>query len=285
MSGPKNLGSSDTTELVRRRRWEFPFASMCRNKSLVWELSKRDVLGRYRGASFGLAWSVISPFLMLGVYAYAFGEVMQGRWPRASGGGHPYAIILFVGLIIHGFVAECLSRAPTLIVSNPNFVKRVVFPLDVLPWPMVLSALFHSCLNICVLAILILVVEGHLYATMLLLPFILLPLVVTTLGVSWFLAAFGVYFRDINQIMPVVVTALLFLSSAIVPVSTLTPKLQVFFRLNPLTFFIDQTRVVVLIGHAPDWWGLAAACVGGLLTAWIGHAWFMATQRGFADVL
>ncbi len=285
MSLAHEPGSSDTTELLRRRRWESPFASMIRHRSLVWELSKREVLGRYRGASFGLAWSVISPFMMLGVYAYAFGELMRSRWPHESGGDYPYAVILFTGLIIHGFFAECLMRAPTLIVSNPNFVKRVVFPLDTLPWPMVLSALFHACVNICVLAVLMLVVKGHLHATMLFLPFVLLPLVLVTLGASWFLAAFGVYFRDISQVMPVVATALLFLSSAIIPVSTLTPDLQTFFHLNPLTFFIDQTRAVVLVGQPPDWRLLAVACLGGAAAAWLGHAWFLATQRGFADVL
>lgn len=285
MSLPQVQGQNDTTELLRRRRWEAPFASLARHRSLVWELSKREVLGRYRGASFGLAWSVISPFLMLGVYAFAFGELMKSRWPHESGGEHPYAVILFTGLIIHGFFAECLQRASSLIVSNPNFVKRVVFPLDILPWPMVLSALFHTCVNICVLAILMLFVEGHLHATMLFLPLVLLPLVLLTLGVSWFLASLGVYLRDITQIMPVVATALLFLSSAIVPVSTLTPGLQTFFHLNPLTFFIDQARTVALMGEAPDWGALIIATAGGLLAAWLGHAWFMATQRGFADVL
>jgi lipopolysaccharide transport system permease protein len=256
-----------------------------RSRSLVWELTKREVLGRYRGASFGLAWSVISPFLMLGVYAFAFGQLMKSRWPHEAGGEHPYAVILFSGLIIHGFFAECISRASTLIVANPNFVKRVVFPLDILPWPMVLSALFHTCVNICVLALLMLVVEGRLHPTMLFLPLVLLPLVLMALGVSWFLAALGVYVRDIAQVMPVVATALLFLSSAIIPVSTLTPDFQTLFYLNPLTFFIDQARAVALIGQAPDWGALLLACAGGLLTAWLGHAWFTATQRGFADVL
>ena len=285
MTLAQDQGSNSTTELLQKRRWESPFASLMRSRSLVWELSKREVLGRYRGASFGLAWSVISPFLMLGVYAFAFGQLMKSRWPHETGGDHPYAVILFTGLIIHGFFAECLTRASTLIIANPNFVKRVVFPLDILPWPMVLSALFHTCVNLCVLSALMLVVETRLHATMLLLPLVLLPLVLMTLGVSWFLAALGVYFRDITQVMPVVATALLFLSSAIIPVSTLTPDFQTLFYLNPLTFFIDQTRAVVLIGQAPDWSSLILACAGGLLVAWLGHAWFMATQRGFADVL
>ncbi len=278
-------GRSDVTDLQRRRRWESPLLSLLRHRSLVWELTKREVLGRYRGASFGLAWSVISPFLMLGVYAFAFGEVMKSRWPHDVGGEHPYAVILFVGLIVHGFFAECLIRATTLIVANPNFVKRVVFPLDILPWPMVLSALFHTCVNICVLAILMLVVEHQLAITLLFLPLVLLPLVLLTLGLSWILASLGVYFRDITQVMPVVATALLFLSSAIVPISILPSGLQTLFHLNPLTFFIDQARAVALVGQQPDWILLLLSAVCGGVIAWLGHAWFMATQRGFADVL
>ena len=267
------------------RRREGPFGALVRHRSLTWELSKREVLGRYRGASFGLAWSVISPFMMLGVYAFAFGSVLKSRWPHEAGGDHPYAVILFVGLIVHGFFAECLNRAPNLIVANPNFVKRVVFPLDILPWPMMLSALFHAFTNFLVLVLLMLVLEHRLPLSILLLPAVLAPLVLLTLGLSWMLASLGVYFRDISQVMPVVATALLFLSSAIVPVSILPPPLQTLFHLNPLTFFIDQARLVALAGRMPDWSTLAMATVAGALVAWCGHAWFVSTRKGFADVL
>jgi lipopolysaccharide transport system permease protein len=129
------------------------------------------------------------------------------------------------------------------------------------------------------------VLEHQLHPTLLLLPLVLVPLLLFTAGVSWLLASLGVYFRDINQVMPVIVTAMLFLSSAIVPVSILSPRMQTLFYLNPLTFFIDQARVVVLAGEWPNWMALAIATLGGLLVAWLGHAWFMATRRGFADVL
>lgn len=262
-----------------------PFTVLTRHRSLVWELSKREVLGRYRGASFGLAWSVISPFLMLGVYAFAFGSVLKSRWPHESGGAHPYALILFVGLIIHGFFAECLMRSPLLVVGNPNFVKKVVFPLELLPWPMLFSALFHAMMNLVVLALLMLFMEHQLPMTMFLVPLVFVPFALITLGLSWILASLGVYLRDIGQVMPVVVTALLFLSSAIVPISILPPKLQILFKLNPLTFFIDEARHAALLGRAPDWTALGLATVAGLVMSWIGHAWFRATQKGFADVL
>lgn len=285
MSPMPRQGRSDATVLQDRRRWESPFASLLRNGSLVWELSKREVLGRYRGASFGLAWSVISPFMMLCIYAFAFGTIMKSRWPHEAGGDHSYAAILFTGLIVHGFFAECVSRATTLVVGNPNFVKRVVFPLDVLPWPMMFSALFHALMNVVVLALLMLALEHRLHLTLLLLPLILVPLMLLTMGMCWFLASVGVYFRDISQVMPVFMTAMLFLSSAIIPVSILPKNLQTLFNLNPLTFFIDEARVVVLMGEAPNWGALALATVTGLLVAWLGHAWFVMTQRGFADVL
>lgn len=285
MSSTPRLGRSDATALQDRRRWESPFAALIRNRSLAWELSKREVLGRYRGASFGLAWSAISPFMMLCVYAFAFGTVMKSRWPQEAGGDHSYAVILFVGLIVHGFFAECVSHATTLVVGNPNFVKRVVFPLDVLPWPKMFSALFHALMNVVVLALLMLALEHQLHLTLLLLPLIFIPLVLLTMGLSWFLASAGVYFRDISQVMPVFVTAMLFLSSAIIPVSILPKNLQTLFHLNPLTFFIDEARAVVLMGEWPNWGALALATMGGLLVAWLGHAWFVMTQRGFADVL
>jgi len=285
MSSTSQLGQSDATLLQKKRRWENPLAALLRHRALVWEMSKREVLGRYRGASFGLAWSVISPFLMLGVYTFAFGTVMKSRWPEQAGGAHSYAVILFVGLIVHGFLAECLTRSPTLVVGNANYVKRVVFPLDVLPWPMMFSALFHALINALVLTVLMLVLEHQLHPTLLLLPLIFLPLILLAMGLSWILASMGVYLRDISQVMPVVATALLFLSSAIIPISALSPQMQFLFHLNPLTFFIDEARMVVLIGQCPNWGALALVAAGAALVAWLGHAWFMATQRGFADVL
>lgn len=285
MNRAREPGRSDTTALHDSRRWESPFAALMRHKSLTWELTKREVLGRYRGASFGMAWSAISPFLMLGVYAFAFGSVLKSHWPQQTGGGHPYAVILFVGLIVHGFFAECVTRAPGLIVGNTNFVKRVVFPLDILPWPMMFSALFHALVNVMVLALLMLILEHQLHPTLLLLPIVFLPLALLTIGMSWFLASLSVYFRDVSQVMPVIVTAALFLSSAIIPVAVLPPALQTLFKLNPLTYFIDEARVVVLTGGVPNWTALGVATLCGLLAAWLGHAWFLATQRGFADVL
>ncbi len=262
-----------------------PFSGLLQHRSLSLELTKRDILGRYRGASFGLLWALISPFLMLGVYTFAFGFVMKNKWPQVEGGNAHFSIILFVALIVHGFFAECLNRSPHLVTSQPNFVKRVIFPLEILPWPMLMSALFHALMNTLVFIVLRLALEGAIAWTIIFLPIVLLPLSVLMLGISWLLAALGVYLRDIGQITGVLATALLFMSSAMIPLASVPAQYRILFQLNPLTFIIDQAREVALWGHFPNWSGLGLYTAGALLVAYAGFACFSATRRGFGDVL
>lgn len=262
-----------------------PFAAWLRHRSLTIELTRRDILGRYRGANFGLLWSLISPFLMLAIYTLAFGYVMKARWPGTSGNTADFAMLLFLGLLTHGFFAECLTRSPTLISGNANLVKKIVFPLDVLPWTVVLSALFHTFTNAAVYMLLNLLLRDELHATVLLLPLVLAPLALVALGMVWLVSSLSVFLRDIAQVTGVVATAMLFLSSAIVPVQTLPVHYQRIFELNPLTFIIDQARQVAYWGHLPDWQGLLIYTAGALLFAYAGFAVFQKTRRGFADVL
>lgn len=262
-----------------------PFGAWIRHRSLTLELSRRDVLGRYRGASFGLLWSLISPFLMLVVYTLAFGYILKARWPGTSGNTADFAMLLFMGLVVHGFFSECLNRSPMLIVGNANLVKRIVFPLDVLPWTVVVSAFFHACTNLLVFAVLNALLRGEFHVSIVLWPLVMLPLCILSLGMIWLLSALTVYLRDIAQITGVASTALLFLSSAIVPVQTLPESYQAVFRLNPLTFIIDQAREVAFWGRAPDWAGLGLYTLGALLFAYFGFAAFQKMRRGFADVI
>ncbi|MEN5207889.1 ABC transporter permease [Stenotrophomonas terrae] len=256
-----------------------------KHRSLTFELTQREVLGRYRGASFGLLWSLISPFLMLVVYTMAFGFIMKGRWPGSTGSTTDFALILFAGLTVHGFFAECFTRAPQLIVSNTGYVKRVVFPLDILVWSMTLSALFHLLMNMVVLLLMYLCVKGSIHATALLLPVVVLPLVILTVGIGWITSALGVYLRDIGQIAGVIAAAMLFLSSAIIPVESVPASYRVVFELNPLTFIINQVREVVIWGRLPDWAGLGLYTLIACVVAFIGHRLFNKLRVGFADVL
>ncbi|HST44758.1 MAG TPA: ABC transporter permease, partial [Luteimonas sp.] len=194
-------------------------------------------------------------------------------------------MVLFIGILTHGFLAECLVRAPRLMIENANYVKRVVFPLQVLGWTTALSALFHMAMNVLVFAVLNAVLYGKFSAYIVLVPVVVLPLLLIAVAACWVFASLGVYLRDISQAMPVIVTAMLFLSSAIVPVDSLSPAYQRIFHLNPLTFFIDQMREVALWGRLPDWHGLALALAVALMALYLAHAWFRFTSKGFADVL
>lgn len=262
-----------------------PFSVFGKDRGLTAQLAWRDILGRYRGANFGLFWSLIGPLMMLAIYALAFGHILGGRWQRPEGESADFAIVLFMGIIVHGFFAECVSRAPGLMQANANYVKKVIFPLHVLPWSVVWSALFHMGMNVLVFVALAGLAYGIFSWYIVLLPVVLLPLVMLTIAVTWVVASLGVYLRDINQAVPVVVTGMFFLSSAIIPVESVPEQYRVIFHLNPLTFFIDQARNVALWQVLPDWQGLAVHALWGLVAMYVAYAWFRLTSRGFADVL
>lgn len=261
-------------------------ASFWRNRQLIWQMTKRDVVGRYRGSVMGLAWSFFHPVLMLSVYTFVFSVVFQARWGEGVTENRAgFAIVLFVGMIMHGLFAECVNRAPNLILNNVNYVKKVVFPLEILPWVVIGSALFHMLASIAALLAFFLSLNFYLHWTIILLPLILLPLMFVTVGISWFLSSLGVYLRDVGQAIGMVTTIMMFLSPVFYPVSALPEQYRGFLWLNPLTLIIEQARNVLIWGAVPDFGGLGLYTVTSLLIAWAGFFWFQKTRRGFADVL
>jgi lipopolysaccharide transport system permease protein len=262
------------------------FTSGLAHSFLIRQLTVREIMTRYRGSWLGMIWSFVNPLIMLAVYTFVFGTVFQVKWGvRTDDGTAGFAIVLFAGLIVHGIFAECVTRAPMLIVTNASYVKRVVFPLEVLPYVALATALFHGGISLLVLIIFQAATMGVPSATIFLLPLVWAPFALLTLGLTYFLASLGVYLRDIGQVMQPLVTILLFLSPVFFPVDTLPESLRPLIRLNPLTFIIEQTREVLLWGRLPDWTGLALYALLGLAVAWLGYYWFQRTRRGFADVL
>lgn len=249
---------------------------------------KREVVGRYRGSILGLFWSFLTPAVMLALYTFVFSGIFGARWVSEGNGQSEtsgFAIIVFAGLILHGFFAEILTRSPTLIYSNVIYVKKVMFPLEILPVVAVGSALFHALVSVAVLLICQFAITRHLPVTLLWLPAVLAPFVVLTVGIGWFLASLGVYFRDTTQVLGPLAAALLFLSPILYPPSRLPEIVRPYLILNPLTFIIEQTRGVLIRGVMPDLVGLAVYSVIALLVAAAGLLWFQKTRRGFADVL
>ena len=263
----------------------FVFGSFWNQRSLIWEMTKRDVVGRYRGSAMGILWSFLNPILMLTVYTFVFNVVFQARWGSEGSSRIEFAIVLFVGMIIHALFAECVNKAPTLILANVNYVKKVVFPLEVLPWVTMGSALFHTLISVLVLLAAFVLTHAYVNWTVVFLPLLLVPLVLLTMGITWFVASVGVFLRDVGQTTGIVTTIMLFLSPVFFPVSALPEEYRALLQVNPLTFMIEQARAVLVWGRLPDWQGLAVYSLFSLIVAWLGLFWFQKTRRGFADVL
>lgn len=261
-------------------------SSLWRNRSLILRMTHREVVGRYRGSVMGVLWSLLTPLCMLLIYTFVFSVVFQARWGEGLDHGRgQFALILFAGLIVHGILADVLQRAPQLILAHTNYVKKVVFPLEVLPVVQVLAASFHALVSLAVLLLAQLVLGPPLSWTALLLPLVVVPLLLLAAGVGWLLASVGVFLRDIAQGMGLVSSVLLFTAPVFFPLQALPEALRPWLQLNPLTFMIEQTRAVLIWGQLPNFTGLLwySLCAGGV--ALLGFAWFQKTRKGFADVL
>jgi lipopolysaccharide transport system permease protein len=259
--------------------------SFWRNRELISQMSRRDIIGRYRGSVLGLLWSFVNPILMLAVYTYVFSVAFKSRWTTEHEGSSQFATIVFTGMIVHGLLAECVHRAPGVILSHVNYVKKVVFPLESLCWVVLCSAAFHMAMSLAVLILFLLFTQQALQWTVLLLPLVLLPLLFFSVGCAWVLASIGVFVRDIAQVTGLVTSVLLFVSPVFYPVSAIPERYRSVLYANPLTLVINQSRDVLLWGRPPSWptWWLEV--VASLLIASLGLWWFERTRKGFADVL
>lgn len=267
------------------RKMVSPIVCFWRNRFIVISMAKREVVGRYRGSILGLLWSFVNPLLMLGLYTFFFRIVFNAKWPDAGDTTADYAVMLFAGLIVHGMAAEIMSRSTGLIVGNANLVKKVLFPVEILPWVTLLAALFHAAISFLVLLCFLLVSGGSLHWSLLLLPLVLLPMVLLFLGVAWFLSALGVYIRDVEQVMGAVVTLLLFTSTVFFSIEKAPAAIRPVLLLNPITEIINNVRKVVVYGVQPDWFNLSVYAFIAIVVLHFGYYFFGKTRNGFADVL
>ncbi|MGB7565754.1 MAG: ABC transporter permease [Prochlorococcaceae cyanobacterium] len=263
----------------------FPRA-LWKQRELWWRLSEREVLGRYRGSILGIGWSFLNPLAMLAVYTLVFSQVFKARWgTHADMGPLGFAINLFAGLIVFNLAAECLNQAPGIVVSNPNYVKKIIFPLEVLGSVTVGSAFFHAFASLIVLVVFELIATHAIPITILWLPLVWIPLLLALLAATWALAALGVFIRDIGQIVNVFMSMLMFLSPIFFPASALPPRWQPLLALNPLSFVIEETRAVTVEGRAPSMSYLILGTVFGVIMAELSLRGFSKAKRAFADVM
>ena len=260
-----------------------PFRDFWDHRTLLLRMVKRDVKGRYQGSIFGSLWSFATPLLLLGAYWFFLGVVMQARFGSTPQVAYP--VVLFSGLVIHLFFSEVIGRASGLIFEHATYVKKVVFPLSVLPWMTLATAVFHLGVNLSILLVGQLLIVGIVPPTWPLVFVVLLPTVPLLLGVSWGLSAFAVFLRDIQQMVPLVLTLMMFCSPIFFPVEMVPEGYRPFLYLNPTTVVIQEVRAVAIYGDLPNFQVLGIYSLVALLVMSCGYWIFSRTRKGFADVL
>lgn len=259
--------------------------SILKHRRLILEMVRREVVGRYRGSVMGLLWSFLTPVLMLVVYTFVFSVVFNARWAGGTDSKTEFAIVLFIGLMVFNLFSECINRAPTLILSNPNYVKKVIFPLEILPIVSIGTAIFHFVVNMLVWMLFYLIVFGVPPISALWMPVVMLPLIILCIGLSWMLASLGVYLRDVGQVVGVITTMLMFMSPIFYPVAAMPEQFRGLMHLSPLTYFIEQARDLLAWGNGMHWTPWLKELFWALLVFMLGFAWFQKTRKGFADVI
>lgn len=262
-----------------------PIYALVRHRTLIGRMTKREIVGRYRGSFIGIFWSFFTPLFMLAVYTFVFGYIFKSRWTGPAVGHLDFAVILFAGMNMHALFAECAVRAPTLIIENGNFVKKVVFPLETLAWTSVAAGLFHLIISTLVLLAFSLAVRGYLPWTVLLFPLVVLAYLPFLAGIVWIFASLGVYLRDLKQAVGVLVPVLMFLAPILYPIEFIPANLKWLLYLNPLTVIVEASRDVLIWGRSPDWLALGIYTLGSVFFAWAAFAWFERSREGFADVI
>jgi lipopolysaccharide transport system permease protein len=261
------------------------WSSLWAHRGLLRALVVREVVGRYRGSVLGILWSFFNPVVMLLVYTFVFSVVFKARWHADSDSRTEFAFVLFAGLIVFNLFAECVTRAPSLVLSHANYVKKVVFPLEILPWVTLGSSLFHGVISVLVWLVAYAMFFGPPPPTALLFPLVILPVMLMLMGVSWVLASLGVFLRDVSQVIGIFTMAMLFVAPVFYPVTALPEEFRPLLYWNPLTAPIEDMRAVLFWGRLPDFRDLAIYTAVSAVVAWLGFAWFQKTRKGFADVL
>lgn len=252
---------------------------------LFFQLAKRDIAARYKGSALGQLWSLLSPLLLLAVYTFVFSVVFQARWGDLNQSKTFFALNLFAGMILHGFLAECMSRSTSLLQQNQNYIKRIVFPLRLLPLVISSTALFHAAISMLVLLVATWLLQGALPWHSLLIPIYIAPILVLATGLSLALAALGLFIRDLGQLIPMLTTILLFTAPVFYPATALPEAYRGWLDLNPLTGPIEMVRSLLFQGILPDWPSLQSAWLSAVLTLVIGNFIFQRLRRGFADAI
>lgn len=261
-------------------------ATLARHRHLVLQLARREIHGRYKGTALGLLWSLGTPLVLLATYTFVFGIVFRARWPgQAPDALGEFGLILFCGLVAFGIFSELVGRSPSLVLGVPNYVKKVVFPLEVLPVSALLAALFHASIGFGVIVAAEVVTGRGIHPSWLLLPLVVVPVACLALGVAWALAAVGVFVRDLQPTVALVLQVMFFVTPIFYPLAAIPERMRPIIALNPLATLVEHVRLVVVFGHVPPLGPLVTSWVVSLVIMQLGFAVFMRSKKAFADVM
>lgn len=260
-------------------------ANFWSHRNLLVQLWKRDFTVRYKNGILGIAWAVLNPLMMLALYSFVFVFVFKMRWGAGPDTKGNFVILLFTGLVVHGFFAEFITRAPLLITTNASYVKKVVFPVELLPLVPLLGAVINFFVGMLLVALLLFYLQGSVPLTIIFLPVVIAPYTILILGFSYFLSATGVFVRDLTHLVGILSTVAMFASPVLFPIENVPEGYRSFLYANPLTVIVEQLRGVSILGVQPDWTALGLYSVAAIVVFFLGFSWFQATRKGFADVL
>ena len=265
----------------------FPMISRSAGHFALWRtLVQQELAVRYRGTLLGRAWPLLMPLLMLAIYGFVFGAVFRARWPGLADGDHlGFALNLFLGLLVHDLLAEAVGQAPSLFQRNSNFVRKIVFPLPVLVAVPLGTALVHMAVGLCLVCVVNAIWGTGWQWQALALPLILTPYIMMLYGISLALAALGVYLRDLNQIVSVLVLLVLFTGTVFYPRAMVPSVFAGVVGANPISWPTDALRAAILAGQMPEMAAIAAYMVSAILVLLLGAFLFRVLRPGFADVL
>ncbi len=295
--GPKLLGwrIADKRAVARRRMkrgilraFSLPLQSIWRNRNLIRTLVRRDVLSRYSGSFGGAFWTVLNPLLLMLTYFFVFGLVLKSRFVASDTSRSGYAINFIAGMLPWLAFSEAVGRSPFIMVEHRGFIKKLVFPVETLPVNLVASGLVTEFFGVLLFALALILVRGGVPATALYLPALVIPQILLTAGVCWFLAALGVFVRDLAQINGYLLTVWFFLTPICYPETSLSSLPPFALRLltkNPIYVLVHAYRSILLESKAPDWTALAWLTAASLVVFFLGHAWFYKLRKSFADLI
>jgi len=255
-------------------------------RDLIFQLTRRNIQNRYKGTIIGLLWLVIIPLVMLVVYTFVFSVIFKARWGTgASESRVAFALILFCGLALFNIFADSVNGSASIISGNPNYVKKVVFPLEALPVSVVFSAIFFGLISFLILFAGILIFMHKFSIFIIFLPLVFIPLFLLSCGVSWFVASLGAYIRDLTHVVTILIQILIFMTPVFYNIDMVPPTFRFVLNINPLSHIVQAGRNVLIFEKAPGWRALAIITIISLIIFQLGYAWFMKTKRGFADVV